>query len=57
MTDGFARFLAIVVALAVCIARPGLPALAVFLLVFAAVCLVQPGTEEPGKRREERDRS
>ena len=57
MTDGFARFLAIVVALAVCIAEPGLPALAVFLFVFAAVCLVQPGTEEPGKRREERDRS
>jgi len=57
MTDGLVRFLAIVVALCVCVRYPGLPALAVFLLVFAAVCLVQPGAEDPGERREERDRS
>jgi hypothetical protein len=57
ITDGFARFFAILLALCVCIAHPGLPALALFLVVFALVCFVQPGAEDPGKRRREKDRS
>jgi hypothetical protein len=57
MTDGFGRFLAILLALCVCIAHPDLPALALFLVVFALVCFVQPGAEDPGKRRREKDRS
>ncbi len=57
MFEGFARFVSILLALCVCIAYPSLPSLAVFLFVFAAVCLVQPGAEDPGKRRREKDRS
>ena len=57
MTSGIGRYVALVLAVCVCIARPGLLSLAVFLLVFAAVLLIQPGAEDPGKRREERDRS
>jgi hypothetical protein len=46
VTAGLVRYLAICAALAVCIAEPGLPALAVFLLVFAAVLLIPSGERE-----------
>jgi len=44
--DGLAKYVALCLALAVCVAHPGLPALALFLIVFALVLLLPSGERE-----------